>query len=177
MGKYFFKIQDPRTFGSKNIGATNILRSGNKSAALFTLTFDMLKGLIIILTAQFLEIERTYFVIIAVILGHIFPLYLLFKGGKGVATFFGVLIGLHLISGVLTLLSWLTIFLCFKQSSLSALISIIFSNFFLFFLLHENYGSKVAVLLVTTIIIFKHRENIKRILNGEEFNFESPDKN
>ena len=95
IGKFIFKIKDPRTFGSNNIGATNVLRSGNKSAAVFTLVFDMLKGLIPILGAQSLQLDGLHFVIIAVVLGHIFPIYLFFKGGKGVATFFGVLMGLN----------------------------------------------------------------------------------
>ncbi len=174
IGKFIFKIKDPRTFGSNNIGATNVLRSGNKSAALFTLVFDMLKGLITILVAQSLQLDSLHFVIIAVVLGHIFPIYLFFKGGKGVATFFGVLMGLNLVSGVLTLFSWLVIFICFKKSSLSALLSIILSNCFLFFL-HENIQAQTAVFIVTIVIFYKHKSNIMRLINKEEFSIENPD--
>ena len=175
IGKFIFKIKDPRTFGSKNIGATNILRSGNKGAALFTLTLDMSKGLIIILANQSLQLDNLHLVILAVVLGHMFPIYLFFKGGKGVATFFGVLIGLNLLCGVLTLFSWLMIFLCFKKSSLAALISIILSNCFLFFL-YNDLESQVAVLIVTIVIFFKHKSNIIRMINKEEFSVENPDK-
>ena len=176
IGKFIFKIKDPRTFGSKNIGATNILRSGNKGAALFTLTLDMSKGLIIILTNQSLQLDNLHLVIIAVVLGHIFPIYLFFKGGKGVATYFGVLIGLNLLCGVLTLFSWLIIFLCFKKSSLAALLSIFLSNCFLFFL-YDDFKSQVAILIVTIVIFYKHKSNITRMINKEEFSVENPDKN
>ena len=175
IGKFIFKIKDPRTFGSKNIGATNILRSGNKGAALFTLTLDMSKGLIIILANQSLQLDNLHLVIIAVVLGHMFPIYLFFKGGKGVATFFGVLIGLNLLCGVLTLFSWLIIFLCFKKSSLAALLSIILSNCFLFFL-YDDFASQVAIFIVTIVIFYKHKSNIIRMINKEEFSVENPDK-
>ena len=175
IGKFIFKIKDPRTFGSKNIGATNILRSGNKGAALFTLILDMLKGLIVVLVSQFLQLDLLHLVIIAVVLGHIFPIYLFFKGGKGVATFFGVLLGLNIYCGFLTLFSWLIIFLCFKKSSLAALISIILSNCFLFFL-YDNFEAKIAVLIVTIIIFYKHKSNIIRMIKKEELSVETPDK-
>ena len=175
VGKFIFKIKDPRTFGSKNIGATNILRSGHKGAALFTLTLDMSKGLIIILANQSLQLDNLHLVIIAVVFGHIFPIYLFFRGGKGVATFFGVLIGLNLLCGVLTLLSWLIIFLCFKKSSLAALLSIILSNFILF-LLYDDFKSQVAILIITIVIFYKHKSNITRMINKEEFSVENPDK-
>ena len=175
IGKFIFKIKDPRTFGSKNIGATNILRSGNKGAALFTLTLDMSKGLIIILASQSLQLDYLHLVIFAVVLGHIFPIYLFFKGGKGVATYFGVLIGLNLLCGVLTLFSWLIIFLWFKKSSLAALLSIFLSNCFLFFL-YDNFEVKIAVLIVTIIIFYKHKSNIIRMIKKEELSVETPDK-
>ena len=82
VGKVFFKIQDPRTFGSKNIGATNILRSGNKKAAAFTLFFDMFKGFLVVLIASYIDKDIVYAAILSVVFGHIFPVYLLFKGGK-----------------------------------------------------------------------------------------------
>ena len=82
LGKFFFKIEDPRTFGSKNIGATNVLRSGNKKAAAFTLFFDMFKGFIAVFISSFIDNDLVYLAILSVVFGHIFPVYLLFKGGK-----------------------------------------------------------------------------------------------
>ena len=135
----------------------------------------MSKGLIIILASQSLQLDYLHLVIFAVVLGHIFPIYLFFKGGKGVATYFGVLIGLNLLCGVLTLFSWLIIFLWFKKSSLAALLSIILSNCFLFFL-YDNFEAKIAVLIVTIIIFYKHKSNIIRMIKKEELSVETPDK-
>ena len=135
----------------------------------------MSKGLIIILASQSLQLDNLHLVAFAVVLGHIFPIYLFFKGGKGVATYFGVLIGLNLLCGILTLFSWLIIFLFFKKSSLAALLSIIFSNCFLFFL-YDNFEAKIAVFIVTIIIFYKHKSNIIRMINNEELSVETPDK-
>ena len=110
VGGFFFKIRDPRTFGSKNIGATNILRSGNKKAAAFTLFFDMFKGFLAVLIASYIDKDIVYLAILSVVLGHIFPIYLLFKGGKGVATFLGALLSYSVLVGSLTLLTWIAMF-------------------------------------------------------------------
>ena len=131
VGKVCFKIQDPRTFGSKNIGATNILRSGNKKAAAFTLFFDMFKGFLAVLIASYIDKDLVYVAILSVVFGHIFPIYLLFKGGKGVATFLGALLSYSAVVGSLTLLTWILVFYLTKKSSVAGISAIVSSNFFL----------------------------------------------
>ena len=175
VGGVFFKIRDPRTFGSKNIGATNILRSGNKKAAAFTLFFDMFKGFFAVLVASYIDKDIVYVAILSVVFGHIFPIYLLFKGGKGVATFLGALLSYSAFVGSLTLLTWITVFYLTKKSSVAGIASIVLSNFFLF-LVSEDISIKFSVLLLSIFILFKHSENIKRLLNKEEFSFEGRDK-
>ena len=176
VGKVFFKIQDPRTFGSKNIGATNILRSGNKKAAAFTLFFDMFKGFLAVLIASYIDKDLVYVAILSVVFGHIFPIYLLFKGGKGVATFLGALLSYSAIVGSLTLLTWMLVFYLTKKSSVAGISAIVLSNFFLF-LFCDNISVKFSVLLLSIFILFKHSENIKRLLKKEELSFEGRDQN
>ena len=130
LGKFFFKIEDPRTFGSKNIGATNVLRSGNKKAAAFTLFFDMFKGFIAVFISSFIDNDLVYLAILSVVFGHIFPIYLLFKGGKGIATFLGALLSYSAVVGSLTLLTWIAVFYLTKKSSVAGISSIALSNFF-----------------------------------------------
>ena len=176
VGKVFFKIQDPRSFGSKNIGATNILRSGNKKAAAFTLFFDMFKGFVAVLIASYIDKDIIYVAILSVVFGHIFPIYLLFKGGKGVATFLGALLSYSAVVGSLTLLTWIAMFYLARKSSVAGISSIVSSNFFLF-LFCDDISIKFSVLLLSIFILFKHSENIKRLLKKEELNFEGRDKN
>ena len=176
VGGVFFKIRDPRTFGSKNIGATNILRSGNKKAAAFTLFFDMFKGFLAVLIASYIDKDIVYLAILSVVFGHIFPIYLLFKGGKGVATFLGTLISYSAVVGSLTLLTWIAVFYLTKKSSVAGISSIALSNFFLF-LFCDDISIKISVLLLSIFILFKHSENIKRLLKKEELSFEGRDKN
>ena len=176
VGKVFFKMQDPRTFGSKNIGATNILRSGNKKAAAFTLFFDMFKGFLAVLIASYIDKDLVYVAILSVVFGHIFPIYLLFKGGKGVATFLGALLSYSAIVGSLTLLTWILVFYLTKKSSVAGISAIVSSNFFLF-LFCDNISVKFSVLLLSIFILFKHSENIKRLLKKEELSFEGRDQN
>ena len=176
VGKVFFKIRDPRTFGSKNIGATNILRSGNKKAAAFTLFFDMFKGFLAVLIASYIEKDLVYVAILLVVFGHIFPIYLLFKGGKGVATFLGALLSYSAVVGSLTLLTWIFVFYLTRKSSVAGISAIVSSNFFLF-LFCDNVWVKFSVFLLSIFILFKHSENIKRLLKKEELSFEGRDKN
>ena len=176
VGGVFFKIRDPRTFGSKNIGATNILRSGNKKAAAFTLFFDMFKGFLAVLIASYVDKDIVYLAILSVVFGHIFPIYLLFKGGKGVATFLGALLSYSALVGSLTLLTWIAVFYLTKKSSVAGISSIALSNFFLF-LFCDNISIKISVLLLSIFILFKHSDNIKRLLKKEELSFEDRDKN
>ena len=176
VGKFFFKIEDPRTFGSKNIGATNVLRSGNKKAAAFTLFFDMFKGFIAVFISSYIDNDLVYLTILSVVFGHIFPVYLLFKGGKGVATFLGALLSYSAIIGSLTLLAWITVFYFTRKSSVAGISAIVLSNFFLF-VFCDDTSVKFSVLLLSIFILFKHLENIKLLLNKEELNFEGRDKN
>ena len=176
LGKFFFKIEDPRTFGSKNIGATNVLRSGNKKAAAFTLFFDMFKGFIAVFISSFIDNDLVYLAILSVVFGHIFPIYLLFKGGKGVATFLGALISYSAFVGSLTLLAWITVFYFTRKSSVAGISAIVLSNLFLF-VFCDNTSVKFSLLLLSIFILFKHSENIKRLLNREELTFEGRDKN
>ena len=176
VGKFFFKIEDPRTFGSKNIGATNVLRSGNKKAAAFTLFFDMFKGFIAVFISSFIDNNFVYLAILSVVFGHIFPVYLLFKGGKGVATFLGALISYSAIVGSLTLLVWITVFCFTRKSSVAGISAIVLSNLFLFVFCDDTLV-KFSLLLLSIFILFKHSENIKRLLNKEEFSFQGRDKN
>ena len=176
LGKFFFKIEDPRTFGSKNIGATNVLRSGNKKAAAFTLFFDMFKGFIAVFISSFIDNDLVYLAILSVVFGHIFPVYLLFKGGKGVATFLGALVSYSAVVGSLTLLAWITVFYFTRKSSVAGISAIVLSNLFLF-VFCDNTSVKFSLLLLSIFILFKHSENIKRLLNKEEFSFQGRDKN
>ena len=176
VGKVFFKIRDPRTFGSKNIGATNILRSGNKKAAAFTLFFDMLKGSLAVLIASYIEKDLVYVAILLVVVGHLFPIYLLFKGGKGVATFLGALLSYSAVVGSLTLFTWIFIFYLTRKSSVAGISAIVLSNFFLL-LFCDDISVSFSVFLLSILILFKHSENIKRLLKKEELNFEDRDKN
>ena len=176
VGGFFFEIRDPRTFGSKNIGATNILRSGNRKAAAFTLFFDMFKGFLAVLIASYIDKDIVYLAILSVVFGHIFPVYLLFKGGKGVATFLGALLSYSALVGGLTLLTWIAVFYLTKKSSVAGISSIVLSNFFLF-LFCDDISIKISVLLLSIFILFKHSENIKRLLKKEELSFEDRDKN
>ena len=176
VGKFFFKIEDPRTFGSKNIGATNVLRSGNKKAAAFTLFFDMFKGFIAVFISSFIDNDLVYLAILSVVFGHIFPVYLLFKGGKGVATFLGALVSYSAVVGSLTLLVWITVFCFTRKSSVAGISAIVLSNLFLF-VFRDDTLVKFSLLLLSIFILFKHSENIKRLLNKEEFSFQGRDKN
>ena len=176
LGKFFFKIEDPRTFGSKNIGATNVLRSGNKKAAAFTLFFDMFKGFIAVFISSFIDNDLVYLAILSVVFGHIFPIYILFKGGKGVATFLGALISYSAFVGSLTLLAWITVFYFTRKSSVAGISAIVLSNLFLF-VFCDNTSVKFSLLLLSIFILFKHSENIKRLLKKEELSFEGRDEN
>jgi glycerol-3-phosphate acyltransferase PlsY len=158
---------DVRKIGSGNIGATNVLRTGKKWAAAATLLFDGLKGAAAVLIArEFLPPGSEIFAALAAVLGHIFPLWLGFKGGKGVATFLGVAIALYWPAGLLAAATWLLAALIWRISSLSALIAIALSP--LYFLVLGRSGYAPLALLLAAIIFFMHRENIRRLLRGEE---------
>ena len=156
-----------RNIGSGNIGATNVLRTGNKLAAILTLIFDLLKGAIAVIITYYVFNDTTaQIAALASFLGHCFPIWLKFKGGKGVATFIGISLALYWPAGILICLTWvLTAFLS-RVSSLSALISSLSSILWVWIL---GVPSAVFVMTVLTILIwFRHIENIKRIIKNTE---------
>ena len=158
-------LEDPRGVGSNNPGATNVLRTGGKKAAIITLLGDMLKGLLPILAVQQLSADATALAItgIAAFLGHLYPLYYRFKGGKGVATFYGVLLGINWMIGLAALAVWVLIILLFKISGLSALVSATSSPFIVWYL----DGSEILIAAVTfmsVLLIWRHRSNIKQMM-------------
>jgi glycerol-3-phosphate acyltransferase PlsY len=158
---------DVRKIGSGNIGATNVLRTGKKWAAAATLICDGAKGAAAVLLARhFLAPGSEIFAALAAVLGHIFPVWLGFKGGKGVATFLGVCLALYWPVGLAICATWLLMALVWRISSLSALIAIALSPAYFFTMGQRDYAP-VAVVLAATVF-FMHRENIRRLIKGEE---------
>jgi glycerol-3-phosphate acyltransferase PlsY len=162
------KLPDPRTAGSKNPGATNILRLAGKLPAIVALLGDMLKGLIPVVLAKLCHVEGIMlgFVGFAAFVGHLYPIFFKFKGGKGVATFFGVTFGLSIPIGFALIITWLIVALLFRYSSLSALVAAITAPIYI--AIFENIGYLIPLLLMVLLIIWKHRDNIKRLTIGEE---------
>jgi glycerol-3-phosphate acyltransferase PlsY len=169
----FFGLADPRSFGSGNPGATNVLRTGNKLAAVLVLIGDALKGFIAVFLARWLA--RDYgldevavaLVAVAVFVGHLYPVWHGFKGGKGVATAAGVLLALNGWFGLATLLTWLIIAFFFRYSSLAALISALFAPMYYIFLFGMNVTA-LAVLAISMLLIWRHAANIGRLIDGKE---------
>ena len=167
------RLADPRTYGSKNPGATNVLRSGNKIAAVLTLAGDCAKGwLAVWLALQFdeqlaLGDGGVALVALAVFLGHLWPVFFRFVGGKGVATALGVLLGLNVWLGLATLVTWVVIAYAFRYSSLAALVSAVFAPFY-YGLLFGTDIKLLAVLVMSLLLIWRHRINIGKLLSGKE---------
>ena len=158
---------DVRKIGSGNIGATNVLRTGKKWAAAATLLCDGLKGAVAVMAARLLlPPGADVFAGLGAVLGHLFPVWLSFKGGKGVATFLGVAIALYWPVGLLVAATWLGAALIWKISSLSALIAIALSSSY--FLLFGHHAYAALALVLSVLITWMHRENIARLLRGEE---------
>jgi glycerol-3-phosphate acyltransferase PlsY len=168
-----FRLEDPRTYGSQNPGATNVLRTGNKLAAVLTLLGDCAKGwLAVALAIQFKESlglteAGIALVAFAVFAGHLWPVFFRFKGGKGVATALGVLLALNLAVGVGTLITWVVIAYAFRYSSLAALVSSLFAPFYQLLLFGVN-ETLLAVALMSALLIYRHRGNITNLLAGKE---------
>ena len=166
-----FGYGDIRKIGSGNVGATNVLRTGNKYLAFIVLCLDVLKGLLpfIILNLYFDEQDMLFTVLLChfTILGHIFPIWLKFKGGKGVATYIGFLFGLNTILGISFLIIWIIIALISRYSSLSSLIASLIAPIYFFFI-NPNYYIGIFLFYLFLIIMLKHSENIKRLLSGAE---------
>ena len=160
---------DPRTEGSNNPGATNVLRIAGKKAAFFTLLGDCLKGLVPVLIAQWLVDDHLVIALtgLCAFLGHCFPLYFKFKGGKGVATAIAVSVAFNWIAGAITITIWLLFARVFKISSLAAIIS--FTVLPLVIYWHEASLAITGVFcLMSVILIWRHKANIQRLLQGEE---------
>lgn len=162
-------LADPRDTGSNNPGATNVLRHGGKKAGAITLLGDMLKGLLPVIVISMLSSDTMLIAItgLAAFAGHIMPVYYGFKGGKGVATFYGVLLGFHWLSGLVAIGIWLFIAVGLKISSLSALVSVTAAPI-LTWLLTQSFEYSAAVLVMAFIVIIRHRSNIQRLLQGKE---------
>ena len=162
-------LPDPRTQGSKNPGATNVLRFGGKKIAAFVLIFDGLKGALPVITANYfgLSLFELTFILLFAFLGHVFPLFFSFKGGKGVATYLGGLIGINLLIGLTFAIIWLIVAKVLKFSSLAALIATILSPIY-FYLITANLQAALVIGLIGLFIIYNHRTNIKRLIKKEE---------
>ena len=161
-------MEDIRNLGSGNIGATNVLRTGNKKIALATLITDMLKGVAAILIAKsFLSDTQATFIGVAAFLGHIYPVWLKFKGGKGVATYIGVIAGLSIWAVTGFALIWLIMAGLFRYSSLAALTASLAVPI-IFYLQPDSQNIALISLVMTFIVFFKHLENIQRLWKGVE---------
>ena len=166
-------LADPRTYGSGNPGATNVLRSGNKKAAILTLLGDAAKGWLAVWLAQLLaprfgvDEVGVALVVIAVFLGHLYPVFHRFAGGKGVATAAGILLAINVWLGLATLATWLIIAVFFRYSSLAALVSAVFAPFFYVLMFGFDWVAG-AVALMAVLLIARHRANIAKLLAGKE---------
>jgi len=171
-------LTDPRTFGSKNPGATNVLRSGNKAAAIVTLLLDAAKGLVPVLLVKSLGApyglhEGTVALVAAgAFLGHLYPVFFGFQGGKGVATFLGAVFGIDWLLGAATGLTWLIIAFFFRYSSLASLVAAVFAP--VYFLLGDGVAWSadaplvLALVVMGLLLIWRHRANVSRLLAGTE---------
>ena len=169
-----FGLADPRSYGSGNPGATNVLRSGNKAAALLTLLGDAAKGWFAVwLAARWMhEPIPLACVTIAVFLGHLFPIFLGFKGGKGVATAFGVLLAVQPIVALLTTIAWLGTAVIFRFSSLAAIVSAVLAPLIYVvagqYVWQANLPMSLAISAIGLLLLYRHRANITRLLQGTE---------
>lgn len=166
-------LQDPRQYGSGNPGATNVLRSGNRSAAVLTLAFDALKGYVPVLLVRVfgpawgLGETEAAFVGLGAFVGHLWPVFFGFKGGKGVATAAGVLLALNPLLGAATLLTWLIIAFFFRYSSLASIVAALFAPFYQL-LIWGASPSLLAVALMSVLLLWRHQANMRKLLAGTE---------
>ena len=163
--KIFLK-KDIREIGSGNIGATNALRTGNKLIGYSTLLLDVIKAILPVLYVKINNPELIYIASLCAFLGHVFPVWLKFKGGKGVATYVGILFTINILLGFIFCVSWLLIFLISKYSSLSSLISSLTIPVYIFF--NDQMSNALFFGIMFVLIFYTHRENIKRLKNKEE---------
>ena len=163
--KIFLK-KDIREIGSGNIGATNALRTGNKLIGYSTLLLDVIKAILPVLYVKINHPELIYIASLCAFLGHVFPVWLKFKGGKGVATYVGILFTINIFLGFIFCVSWLLIFLISKYSSLSSLIGSLTIPVYIFF--NDQMSNALFFGIMFVLIFYTHRENIKRLKNKEE---------
>ena len=162
----FFLKKDIRDVGSGNIGATNALRSGNKLIGYLTLVFDIGKAIIPVLFVKINYPELIFLSSLCAFLGHVFPLWLKFKGGKGVATYLGILFVINISYGIIFITIWLFIYFLSKYSSLSSILATLSIPIFL--VISKNFSEVSFFVIMFVLIFFTHRENIKRLKNKEE---------
>jgi glycerol-3-phosphate acyltransferase PlsY len=173
IASWIFRIPDPRTFGSMNPGATNVLRSGNKAAAILTLLGDAGKGWVAVVLAQHfapvwgLDNKVIAGVALLVFLGHIWPVFLRFKGGRGVATAVGVVLGLSLWPGILAVITWVIVALIWRFSSLSALVAATLTPVYAWIFLGLDLSTFV-IFTISLLVIWRHKSNISNLLAGKE---------
>ena len=163
--KIFLK-KDIRNIGSGNIGATNVLRTGSKSIGYATLILDLSKAILPMILIKMTNNEYLFLVGFCIFIGHVFPLWLKFKGGKGIATYIGILFCINYSLGFIFITIWVVIFIIFKYSSLSSLISSLLLPFFSFFFIKQDNLYFFVIMFI--LIFFTHRENIKRLINKTE---------
>ena len=171
-------LNDPRSYGSKNPGATNVLRSGNKAAAVATLLLDALKGWLPVMLVKWLGADyglgggTVAAVGLAAFLGHLYPVFFGFKGGKGVATAAGVLIGISWVLGLATLATWLIVAYFSRYSSLASLAAAVFSPLFYLFgdraAWYVDKSILMMLVVISALLIYRHRDNINKLLKGTE---------
>jgi glycerol-3-phosphate acyltransferase PlsY len=166
-------LDDPRSYGSGNPGATNVLRSGNKVAAILTLLLDAIKGVVAVLVARALSDQLGFTAAtvalagLAAFLGHLYPVFFRFQGGKGVATAAGVLLALNGWVGLASLGTWLVIAIATRYSSLAALVTAALAPFYAYFLI-GNLQVVALVAVMSVLLVWRHRSNITKLLNGTE---------
>ena len=169
----YYGMDDPRTYGSGNPGATNVLRSGKKKAAALTLLGDAVKGLVAVILARCLQdaldlSDATIaLVAIAALVGHMWPIFFNFKGGKGVATALGVLLALSPVTALLCTLVWLVMAFGFKVSSLAALVATVCAPIFAFFMMPHASWAWTTV-FIAALVLYRHKSNIKNLIQGKE---------
>ena len=171
-------LDDPRTYGSQNPGATNVLRSGNKKAAIATLLFDALKGYFPVLLVKLygpafgLDDRAVALVALAAFVGHLWPVFFAFKGGKGVATVAGVLFGVEPLLGAAVLGTWLLVAFVFRYSSLAALSAALLAPAYYLMgnqvVWHMSEAELLAVMVMSALLLMRHKDNIARLVSGQE---------
>ncbi|WP_051011771.1 glycerol-3-phosphate 1-O-acyltransferase PlsY [Alcanivorax hongdengensis] len=169
-----FGYPDPRTLGSNNPGATNVLRIGGKPAAALTLAGDVLKGVIPVLVAHALHMGPFIAALVGLFafLGHLFPVFFQFQGGKGVATAFGMLFALHWLSGLVAGITWLAVFGLNRISSIASLSAFVVAPACIFVWLRPAFWPMVVL---SVVMILRHRSNLQKLLRGEELGFKKKD--